>query len=547
LTRATKSDAGFYRAVLGLMKPFWLVIVLATAIGALAGLATMGLLATINRGLHAPDDFDATMLAQFACLCVLSVGGGALSGIANTSAGQRIVTRLRKDVADRILRAPIAEIERYGSYKLLAVLTTDIDAVSAFTLQFPAFMIALATAAGSFGYLLVLSPPAFALCAAAAVLGIAAGHAGQRGWVRDYENARDTEDALRNHYRAITDGAKELRLSRPRRRRVHGFLLSGAVDRIAQLRAGAMRRLWIVDAVIAALFFAVIAILLAARQRLGVGVEAVTGAVLVLLFAKGPIEQIVLVLPQLGQAQTSFRRIAAISAGLDATVPLPEGGKPSAPHWTELELRGARYVFDGRGADAPFALGPLDLRIGRGETVFIVGENGSGKTTLIKLLMGLYAPCEGALLFDGRPVPADGMDDYRQMFSGVFSDYFLFEDLPPDAGEARASLAANALDRFSIAHKVRIDGGAFATDGLSSGERKRLALVHALLEDRPIMMFDEWAADQDPTFRRVFYTELLPELKRRAKTLIVISHDDRYFDTADRLVRLTQGRIDASP
>ena len=547
MTREAKGDFGFYRAVFGLMKPFRLSIFLATAVGALAGLATMGLLAAINRGLHAPAGFDAAMLAQFALLCVLSIGGGALSGIANTSAGQKIVTHLRKDVADRILRAPIPEIERHGSYRLLAVLTTDIDAVSAFTLQFPAFMIALITAVGSFGYLLLLSRPAFALCAAAAVLGIAVGHAGQRGWVKDYEDARDTEDALRNHYRAITDGAKELRLSRPRRRRVHGFLLSGAVDRIAQLRAGAMRRLWIVDAVIAALFFAVIAILLAARQRLGIGSEAVTGAVLVLLFAKGPIEQIVSALPQLGQAQTSFRRIAAISAGLDAAVPLPSGGEPAVPSWTEIELRGVRYSFAGRGADAPFALGPLDLRIGCGETVFIVGENGSGKTTLVKLLMGLYAPCEGTLLFDGKPVGADGMDDYRQMFCGVFSDYFLFEDLPPGAGEAQASLAADALERFAIAGKVRIGGGALTTAGLSGGERKRLALVHALLEDRPIMMFDEWAADQDPTFRRVFYTELLPELQRRGKTLIVISHDDRYFDTADRLVRLTQGKIVPAP
>jgi putative pyoverdin transport system ATP-binding/permease protein len=537
LTGPAKSNSGFFRAVLGLMRPFWLSILLATAAGAFAGLATMGLLATINHSLHASGEFGGGAFAAFAALCVLSIGGGALSGIANTQVGQKIVTRLRKDVSDRVLRAPIPVIERHGSHRLLAVLTSDIDAVSTFTLQFPAFMIALTTAVGSFGYLLALSRPAFALCTAAAALGLLAGRMGQLGWVRDYESARDTEDALRHHYRAITDGAKELRLSRPRRQRVHGFLVSGAVERIAQLRASAMRRLWIVDAVIASLFFGVIGILLAARESLGVGAEAMTGTVLVLLFAKGPIEQLIMVLPQLGQAQTSFRRIAAISAGLDQQVPLPAGGE--ALPWSELELRAARYDF--AGADAPFALGPLDLRVRRGETVFIVGENGSGKTTLIKLLLGLYAPSGGALLLDGKPVAAEAIDDYRQMFSCVFSDYFLFEDLPPGGGGA-----ADALARFAIAHKVKVEGGAFATAGLSSGERKRLALVHALIEDRPIMVFDEWAADQDPSFRRVFYTELLPELKRRAKTLIVISHDDRYFGAADRLVRLTQGRIETA-
>jgi putative ATP-binding cassette transporter len=320
---------------------------------------------------------------------------------------------------------------------------------------------------------------------------------------------------------------------------VHGFLLSGAVERIARLRAGAMRRLWIVDAAIGALFFTVIGILLVAGQRFGIGAEAVTGAVLVLLFVKGPIEQIVSVLPQLDQARTSFRRIAAISAGLDVAEQLPVQGTAAEQHWNEIELRGARYAFPG-GAKA-FTLGPVDLRIRRGETVFIVGENGSGKTTLIKLLLGLYSPDAGALLLDGRPVSADGVDDYRQMFSAVFSDYFLFDDLPPGAGSF--SRAAAVLDRFAIAHKVRFDGATFATTELSGGERKRLALVQVLLEDRPIMMFDEWAADQDPGFRRAFYMEILPELKRRKKTLIVVSHDDRYFDAADRLIRLNDGRI----
>lgn len=99
------------------------------------------------------------------------------------------------------------------------------------------------------------------------------------------------------------------------------------------------------------------------------------------------------------------------------------------------------------------------------------------------------------------------------------------------------------LKRLEIAHKVSIRDGSFTTTDLSTGQRKRLALINAWLEERPVLVFDEWAADQDPTFRRIFYTELLPELKRLGKTIIVISHDDRYFDVADRLVRMAAGKV----
>jgi len=249
--------------------------------------------------------------------------------------------------------------------------------------------------------------------------------------------------------------------------------------------------------------------------------------VLVLLFAKGPIEQMVMALPALSQAQVSFRRILAIAFDEEG-----EGtARPAA--FETIALENVSYRFP----ETSFALGPVDLQVARGETLFVVGENGSGKTTLIKLLLGLYAPHEGRVLLDGRPVDADG---YRQLFSAVFSDYYLFDDLP--ANDCDASARA-WLERLRIARKVDVANGLFTTTELSTGERKRLALVRALLEDRPILMFDEWPADQDPSFRRFFYGELISELKRRGKTLIVVSHDDRYFAAADRIVRLDEGRL----
>ncbi|MFN5454678.1 cyclic peptide export ABC transporter, partial [Bradyrhizobium sp.] len=210
---------------------------------------------------------------------------------------------------------------------------------------------------------------------------------------------------------------------------------------------------------------------------------------------------------------------------------------------SSIELRGVSYAFQAAAGDNPFVLGPIDLRITCGEIIFIVGENGSGKTTLIKLLLGLYVPDEGMVLRDGVPVVSDTRDDYRQLFTTVFSDYYLFDTLLQPGSQA-PEIAQRYLDRLELAHKVSVENGAFSTTDLSTGQRKRLALINAWIEGRPVLVFDEWAADQDPAFRHVFYTELLADLKRLGKTIIVISHDDRYFHCADRIVRLRDGRVD---
>ena len=145
------------------------------------------------------------------------------------------------------------------------------------------------------------------------------------------------------------------------------------------------------------------------------------------------------------------------------------------------------------------------------------------------------------MFWNGKALGTDDRDDYRQLFTTVFADYYLFDDLLK--AETVPAEAERYLERLEVAHKVSIKDGGFTTTDLSSGQRKRLALMAAWLEGRPILVFDEWAADQDPAFRQIFYTELLPDLRRLGKTIVVISHDDRYFGSADQLVRLRHGCI----
>jgi putative ATP-binding cassette transporter len=532
------------RDALLMIRPFWPIAAFATAAGALGGLASAWLLATINAGLHAQQGFTLPLALRFACFCALSVGGGAAAGVGNSLVGQKMIASLRKDVSARILRAPMATIERRRSHRLMAVLTSDVDTVSAFTFSFSGYAVAFAVALGGFLYLLWLSPLVFVLSVVANGLGVAVSFYSKRTWIRNYEGVREAQDDLHKQYRAIIAGAKELRINRQRRAHIHGLLLSGAADRIADLKIQAMSRVWIADSIGAAIFFVVIGLLLSLRRPLNIDASVISGAVLVLLYVKGPIDQLVMALPLFGQAQVSFLRIAALTQDFrEPDLSLDRQDERSTEAVRSIELRNARYAFeDAEPERKGFALGPINLRIEAGETLFIVGENGSGKTTLIKLLLGLYRPTSGALLFNGKPVSDLELDPYRQLFSAVFSDYFLFEDLLQE-GRVLPVTAAEYLKRLDVADKVRIESGRFSTIDLSTGQRKRLALVHAYLEDRPIMMFDEWAADQDPTFRSIYYTELLPELKAWGKTLIVVSHDDRYFETADRIIRLDNGRI----
>jgi putative ATP-binding cassette transporter len=304
-----------------------------------------------------------------------------------------------------------------------------------------------------------------------------------------------------------------------------------------------MKRFWIVDSIGSGIIFIVIGALFFFRGKLGLEPAAVTGSILIMLYIRGPAEQILNGLPALFQAQVAFRRITSLSKGLSAARSNAQESDPGfyAPERSIRLVEGV-YEFKKPDGTVDFRLGPINLTIDRGEIIFVVGENGSGKTTLVKALLGLYPLDSGALEFDGRHVVVSDLPAYRQMFSAVFSDYFLFSDLISVNGDL-AERAQAYIEEFEIAHKVDVRDAAFSTIDLSTGQRKRLALIHAYLEQRPIMMFDEWAADQDPTFRRIFYERILPDLKAQGKTLIVVSHDDRFFHLADRVITLHEGLI----
>jgi putative ATP-binding cassette transporter len=533
---------------LKLLKPYLPWIALSTITGIGAGVATVALLATINDVLNRPGGMAGGLLLTFVALCVGALVGRAVSDMSNNIVGQRLVAQVRKDLALKILAAPIDALERYRTHRLMPVLTQDVDMISDVAFMLAATMISLAVTLGCLTYLAWLSLPLFGLLLVVMLVGVVVQARAHAIGVSGFFKSREEEELLHKAYRGISEGSKELRMHRARRARVYERQIARTVDSIRDINRRAINIFVLASSLGSALFFLLIALILGWAAWCPTEPLVLSGFVLILLFIKGPIDQIVGALPRLGRARVAFERIADLSARFATPEPhLHLDLPPTSPQLqSAIELHGVRYAFDAPDGGDAFVLGPVDLRIGCGEMVFIVGDNGSGKTTLIKLLLGLYAPQQGELLVDGQAVTPQTRDDYRQLFTTVFSDFYLFEDLVAGEEGRQQHLPEAALpylQRLEIAHKVSVKDGAFSTTDLSTGQRKRLALVHAYLEGRPVLVFDEWAADQDPSFRHLFYTELLPELRAKGHSLVVISHDDRYFHVADRVIVMKAGRI----
>lgn len=265
--------------------------------------------------------------------------------------------------------------------------------------------------------------------------------------------------------------------------------------------------------------------------------------VAVVLFVAGPIGIIVDSIPMLSKARMAIDSLQELERELESHDDQSNGAvPPPLENFQQITLRDVLYSYR-KDNQSLFSLGPLDLTIRQGQLLFITGGNGGGKTTLMKLLAGLYYPQSGSIQLDGNTLKRGDYGSYRTLFATIFTDFHLFDRLY-GYRQTDPTEVERLLQRVQIADKTGYSQtGGFDNLDLSTGQRKRIALICALIEDRPICLFDEVAADQDPAFREFFYREFLPELKAQGKTVLAVSHDDRYFDVADELIKLECGKI----
>lgn len=265
--------------------------------------------------------------------------------------------------------------------------------------------------------------------------------------------------------------------------------------------------------------------------------------IMILLFLIGPFNVVLNSIPNIIRIRVAWGRVKGferdIPANLDPKV--LESRYQKEGDVEALRAKEVKFEYHSENEDEKFAVGPIDLQFKKGEVTFIIGGNGSGKTTLAKLLTGLYTPHQGNVEVEGS---SNGSSRIGENFSTVFSDFHLFRKLYNVDLEEKDGKVDEYLELLRMKGKVTIQDNEFSTIELSGGQRKRLALLQCYLEDSPIYLFDEIAADQDPEFRKFFYRELVPRMKEDGKIVIVITHDDHYFDVADRIIKMDMGKVD---
>jgi len=521
------------------------VIIIIVA-GVISGLSNTVLIATINSALNRTGAPTSAQVLFFGGLCLVLASMRFVSGAVLVHLMKKVMVSLRLQLCRKILTAPLRVLEQLGSHRLYATLTGDVPGIAHAFVVLPLLCMNVAILLGCLIYLCWLSPLLLLGALVFMVIGVVSHQLPVKKALKYFERSRETTDVVFKQLRSLVEGIKELKLHRRRRNAFYSELLEPhlrathedhATGEIIWAAAGSWGQI---------LFFIFIGLVLFLVPTLSpTNSMVLTGYTLTIMYMMGPLEFVLNFVPNLTQANVSMKKIDAITDSLDEQfVTEATADAELKPSWNSLELVGIQHTYRRENEDAEFSLGPLDLSLRPGEVVFITGGNGSGKTTLAKLLIGLYIPQQGEIRLDGQTIRDQTRDNYRQLFSVVFSDFYLFENLLGLSDFNIDTKAQDHLVKLQLDRCVQIKDRTLSTLELSQGQRKRLALLTAYLEDRPIYVFDEWAADQDPQFKEIFYFELLGRLKAAGKTAIVISHDDRYYHVADRVIKLNYGLIE---
>ncbi|AYL08048.1 multidrug ABC transporter permease/ATP-binding protein [Enterobacter kobei] len=514
--------------------PFIAVMALSLASAALG----IGLIAFINVRLIEMVDTSLSVLPEFLGLLLLLMAVTLGSQLALTALGHHFVFRLRSEFIKRILDTQVERVEQLGSASLLAGLTSDVRAITIAFVRLPELVQGIILTFGSAAYLAWLSSKMLAVTALWIAITIWGGFVLVSRVYKHMAVLRETEDKLYNDYQTVLEGRKELTLNRERAEYIfnHLYIPDAREYRHHIIRADTFHLSAVNWSNI--MMLGAIGLVFWMANSLGWADTNVAATYsLTLLFLRTPLLSAVGALPTLLSAQVAFNKLKKFDlAPFKAEFPRPQ----AFPDWQTLELRDVMFRYQ----DNAFSVGPVNLTIHRDELLFLIGGNGSGKSTLAMLLTGLYQPQSGEILLDGKALSAGKPEDYRKLFSAVFTDVWLFDRLlGPEGQQANPVLVEKWLAQLQMSHKLELQDGKILNLKLSKGQKKRVALLLALAEERDIILLDEWAADQDPHFRREFYQVLLPLMQEMGKTIFAISHDDHYFIHADRLLEMRDGKL----
>jgi len=509
----------------------------------LSGIANAIVIFLINGALYAGDRL-IYMIYYFGLAMLLYLLGRKVIQTRLMHITYNIVYDMRMSLIEKIFYTSYQKFEKMDRGRVFATLNDDTGQIGTSATVFVTLVSNMITVVGCFVYLSTIAFWATLVTVSVIIL-IAVLYSIVSQRARAFlEAARDTRDAYMRELNGLIDGFKELSLHLIKRKEYRADL-ERTTDEFRNKTIVGMNKFVNAFMIGESMLIAILGSVGFAIPKLfpSIQIFTLTSFIMILLYLIGPINGILSQIPHMMQLKVAWDRVKKFQKDIPANISPEEieALNVNVKEVNHIQAKGVVFEYEGESEDKGFTVGPIDFEAKKGEIVFVIGGNGSGKTTLAKLLTGLYIPHGGSIFMDGKEIKNFQLGEY---FSTVFSNYYLFEklyniDLKEKKPEAEEYLKVLHLDK-----KVSINDNAFSTIDLSGGQRKRLALLQCYLENSPVYLFDELAADQDPEFRKFFYRELLVKMKEKGKIVIAITHDDHYFDVADKVIKMDMGKVD---
>ncbi len=525
------------------LSPFTFIIAILT--GVLSGTCITYLIRGLEIAMETQMADPFWMISEFIAFWVGYGVTSFLSVQTTTKLSEDVVLDMRKSISDKILKASFQSMEMEKN-RLFTILTTDIATISNAINKLPNVITGASMIVGCVVYMAFISLQLFLMFLV--LLGLAflffkMPMNAYRGRMRD---SRDIQNRLFGYFEALIYGLKELSLSKNLRKSFKEDVLYPACQDQRDYNMTARVRLTFISKWGEMLLLMGLGVMLFLVWKYSISTFDEYGSFLVIaLFLVPGLQRVSNFLPNLGRIDIALEQINDAGFNLDQhakvadeTVTLNEkAGEPL------ISLKEVTFSYFHAEEKKFFELGPISFDINKGEIVYLIGGNGSGKSTLAKVLCGLYEPESGERYFSGNLINPKNIDEYREFYSAIFFDFYLFDHLHHIKSDFWLEKAQEYLKLLELDKKVKIDDNKLSTTSLSTGQRKRLVLLLSLLEDKPLYLFDEWAASQDPYYKNVFYKKILPDLKALGKTLFIVTHDEQYFDCADRILLLQEGKL----
>ena len=368
---------------------------------------------------------------------------------------------------------------------------------------------------------------------------------------KDISKARDLANVYQENVNDFLRGFREIKMSSKRSDTIYNNFLTKNRNKTKKLTIKTVTKHLVNDLIGNYAGYLMIGIILfALPAALAITQDVRTNFVVTILFILGPVGAVVGALNEFTKMQVAVSRLDEFNKtlGIEQGELLTHGSIIDFNKGFEsVRFENVTFEYYNEKEELTFKLHPINLTIKKGESIFITGGNGSGKSTFITLLAGLYKPTSGKIYLNDVLIDTNNYTSYRDKISCIFTDNYLFAENYNDFDYTENEKELNELSSKMQLEKIfdlNKETGKVKVS-LSKGQQKRVALIYSLLEEKDLLILDEWAAEQDPEFRAYFYNTIIPSLKERGKTVISVTHDDAYFNQAGRLIKFNFGRVES--